>query len=594
MIKFLQNSFRNKLTFSYLAVFFLIFFFSSFFISGSIHKWAHSNLKDSLKNQAILVKQNLINLIQINKPNQLQEEVRRLGALLSLRITVINAHGVVLADSMLDLEGVQNMDDHSQRSEVLEAFKGNVGMSTRYSFTLKKEMFYVAIPYYPEDGIIGVIRVSKPLRDVKRMTRGARNSIWISVVVGLAIVLIVGFALSGFWSKRLAILTRSALRYSWGEFDEKVHINTRDEWRLLGDAMNRMAKALKEMIQGISDEKEKLSAILNYINEGVFAVDREKRVVLMNPRVREMMSLEEKEVLGKSLLQVTQNPKLDQLMSDVLVGDQILSEEMEIPVGSGRVFQVHLISIQSGDDNIAGMVVFYEITSFRKLQKMRQEFVANVSHELKTPLTSIQGFIETLRGGALEDKEKAQEFLKIISEDTERLNRLIDDLLELSKLDSREDALSLEPLRLDQEVGSVLSVFQNSLNKKNLKVQKDFFQEEITVKAEQDKIRQVLVNFLDNAIKYSPENGNIYLSIKDQNNFIEVSIQDEGPGIPPEALPRLFERFYRVDDARSRELGGTGLGLAIVKHIVVSHHGNVYCHSELGQGSTFSFTLPKI
>lgn len=361
------------------------------------------------------------------------------------------------------------------------------------------------------------------------------------------------------------------------------------------DTANRMTQVLEERIVEIEDEKTRASAILEHMAEGVIAVDSAKRVLILNPAAEAIFGVEKSSACGKSMIEVVRNPAIDRMMDQAMSKRTAVTEEIELHHPAPRILKANAVGMLKSKGTVSGILVLYDVTEVRKLEQLRREFVANVSHELKTPLTSIQGFIETLLAGALRDPEQAKTFLKMMEEDAGRLTRLIRDLLELSQIESKEVVLKLEPLDLNEELNKVIVGFDPRLREKNITVKNQLLDHHVhQVLADRDRLKQVLINLLDNAIKFNNEGGQILIQAEWANGRVKVSIEDTGIGIPDEIVPRIFERFFRADKARSRESGGTGLGLAIVKHLVEAGGGQVWCESKLGKGSKFFFTLPLV
>jgi len=415
----------------------------------------------------------------------------------------------------------------------------------------------------------------------------------IGTIVGCLVSLIVFLLFRKSKSKRITRLVEAADRYAKGELAQKISVGFGDEFKALADAMNRMASALKVRIAELEGEKAKLSVILENMTEGVVAVDRNKKVLLVNSTAGSIFGIRKESAIGESILEVVRNPRLDQMMDQAIQKQVIITEEIELHRQEKKILKVNAAGVGKSGGLVAGILVIYDVTEIRKLENLRQEFVANVSHELKTPLTSIKGFIETLSGAVLQDPERSKTFLKMMEEDADRLTRLIGDLLELSKIESKEIVPKLEPFVLKAEVDKAITAFHTHFAAKKVIVENQIPENQIPkVLADRDQLRQVLVNLLDNAVKFNKEGGRIVFKANTENGMIKVSVTDTGIGIPEESIFRIFERFFRVDKARSRELGGTGLGLAIVKHIVEAHGGSVSCKSQLGKGSEFSFTIP--
>jgi len=377
--------------------------------------------------------------------------------------------------------------------------------------------------------------------------------------------------------------------------------------KLIEDLNTRIEK-LNEKIHKLENENNQNRAIWDSMVEGAIAVDKDSKVVSVNPAVEKIFSVSKEEVEGKLFLEAFRNNDISELINNVLKKGELISTELDLVWPLERTFLCNASPMFDGsttlsinaehsrgieNNTISGcLVVIHDITEIRRLERIRSDFVANVSHELKTPLTSIKGFVETLLEGALSDKENSRHFLEIIQEHVDRLNNLINDLLDLSQVESRQIKLNTVEFNLKDLTDEILSAFKSHLKKKGLEVKNDLHTG-LSVKADKDRMEQVLTNLIDNAVKFNKEKGFIRIYCEELNDKIKVTVEDSGIGIPAKDIPRIFERFYRVDKARSRELGGTGLGLSIVKHIVELHGGSVGVESTEGLGSKFWFVLPK-
>lgn len=413
-----------------------------------------------------------------------------------------------------------------------------------------------------------------------------------ATLAGVLIISLFGVLLARAISSRIERMIQAAERFIREDLSGSLPIEKDDELGLLADAMNRMAISLRNKIASVESEKTKVSALLNHMAEGVIGVDRDMQVVILNPSAANFFGVPVASAIGKSLVQVTCEPKIDEIMRRAIEHLTHETTTIEISFTEEKILKADAISLPENEGGIRGILVLYDNTPVYKLENMRREFVANVSHELKTPLTSIKGFVETLLGGALRDPEKAAEFLKIMQEDSERLTRLIDDLLELSKIESKGAPLKMTRENLKTETDKVLRALQPRFEDKKIEVENRIPEDLPKVLTDKDKLKQVLLNLLDNAIKFNKPQGRILLRATVESDKIRISVEDTGSGIPEKAVARVFERFFRVDKARGRDLGGTGLGLSIVKHIIESHGGIVECESQPGKGSVFSFTLP--
>ncbi len=388
-------------------------------------------------------------------------------------------------------------------------------------------------------------------------------------------------------------IQRAARQYVPGHLFRNPVGKWADELDILELTLDSIAKALQVRAEETQSEKAKVSAILDNLAEGVLAVDERNQVLFFNPAARHILQMRHANLAGKSLLEITHNDKIDTLMSEAIRQRKIVSQEFEWHYPEPVTVHAQAIGIAEKRAAVRGILVLTDVTEVRRLEKVRREFVANVSHELRTPLTSIKGFIETLLGGAYRIPEQSEMFLKIMEQDAERLTRLIEDLLELSKVESKKVTLRLTDFILRNEIEKAVTFCRplaagNAVTLENAVPAAAEYQ----VRADKDRIQQVLVNLLENAIKFNRKGGSVSVRVAPQQDKIQILVEDTGVGIPRDAMPHLFERFFRVDKARSRDTGGTGLGLAIVKHLVEAHGETITCTSELGKGSRFAFTLP--
>jgi len=359
----------------------------------------------------------------------------------------------------------------------------------------------------------------------------------------------------------------------------------------LNETMQALDNISGKMAQ-LEKKNRSMKAVIRSMVEGVVVVDNDTRILAINHSAEKIFDISKEDTEGKLLLEVIRNSDIADLVGNVLKKGVYISKELSLTWPVNGVFAINASSIVESEDIIGCVLVIHDITELRKLELMRKDFVANVSHELKTPLTSIKGFLETLLSGALDDKENSSNFLKIIQNHTGRLDNLLNDLLDLSYLESKEVVLRMDKIELKDLVNEILSGFKVQLKKKQINIENELFPD-LIIKADKDRINQVLVNLIDNAIKFNKENGFIKIYSELSDGKVKVYIEDSGAGIPLKDLPRIFERFYRVDKARSRELGGTGLGLSIAKHIIELHKGEVGVESTEGAGSKFWFTLLK-
>jgi two-component system phosphate regulon sensor histidine kinase PhoR len=551
--------------------------------------------EEDLKARAELIQGQIAPLL--GQPAELQALVRGLGRSSGTRITVIagpvspsGVTGQVLADSENDPATMENHNTPN-RSEVQTALAGGVGQVIRHSDTEHQEMLYVAIPVQGADGVMGVIRTSLPLARVNAVIRSLAHRIILGTAVVAVLVALLGLLVSRSLSRRLRDIQRGAERYAAGDFSHEVRVTPADEIGGVAASLNKMAHQLSETIDSITEERNQSEAVLAGMTEGVLAVDDETRVVTCNAAAGTLMGIDPQAAVGHKLQDLVRNLPLLDFVDAILTHEEAVETDLTLVIDEDRRdVQVH--GARLGADGEGAVVVLNDITRLRRYEAIRRDFVANVSHEIKTPVTSIKGFAETLLDGALDDRKDAERFLRIIAGQSDRLSAIIEDLLSLSNLESEGfGAVALER-------GSVRDVLQVAVDVCELKAADKQMHLELDCTADlyaeinPPLLEQAVVNLIDNAVKYGPAGSSVEVSAAREPVGVVVRVRDHGPGIPREHLSRLFERFYRVDKARSRDMGGTGLGLSIVKHIAAAHNGTVAVESAPGLGSTFSVILP--
>ena len=492
------------------------------------------------------------------------------------RLTIVDDLGKVMYDTMADSK---TMENHNNRKEIIEARERGEGISLRYSSTLGKNMLYVATLV---DGHY-IIRSSKPIEFISVInTRYVKYYIIIIIIVVL-MTLAISSRLSYVIIKPIKDLEYVTGRVARGELDKRVIVTSGDEIGQLGKTFNYMADRLQFTLRDSVDKQNKLEAILKSMDSGVIAVDRNNKIMMINPYAKNIFGIK-KNIIGKNLLDHIRDFEIENLLHS----EEGAYREIKIFWPSEKVLRIRTADIVNESEHIGTVAVVHDITDIKRLESMRSDFVANVSHELKTPLTSIKGFAETLK--YVEDKEKKEKFLDIINDESERLTRLINDILTLSDLESHREESS-EKIEVENIITQVFNLMKHTAEGKKIELLLDI-QKNCEIIGSEDKFKQMLINLVDNAIKYSENGDTVEIgSYAEENNCI-LWVRDTGTGISPDHLPRLFERFYRVDKARSRARGGTGLGLAIVKHIVIGLGGTIDVESHVGQGSKFIIKIP--
>jgi two-component system phosphate regulon sensor histidine kinase PhoR len=583
-----------KLFLTYILISFLGLSLAGLLISGSQRKISLNQLEQSMVSQTLLLadllKDEVKDSINISKADSL---VDQLAKEIPGRITLIALDGKVMGDSKESGPELLGMENHKQRPEVKEAIEGKVGKIIRYSSTIQTDMLYLAVPIKIKGEIRGVARLSLPLTRIKEQQKKILNMIIFGLWVAFTFSLIFSLGFLSRVTQPLREMMRIARGISQGDFTHKISVKTKDEIGELGEILNQMSAELSSKIAQITEDKLQLDLILSSMVEGILAVDSQGKVLLVNSALSQMFELSTT-FYGKPYYEMIRNPDLNQFIQEVLSTRRGKAQEISFFHPKERDFMIQSTLVgQKRESAIFTLFVFHDITELKRAERIRKEFVANVSHELRTPLTSIKGFVEALKDGAINEPQKSTRFLSIISEHTDRMNKIVSDLLQLSQIESTDFELKIEPFLIKDLFEEILLAIKPSADNKLQTIEIHLYSKDQRVLGDRHRIGQVLTNLVDNAIKYTPEKGNIKIESRDKEEFVEIAVIDNGMGISQSDLPRIFERFYRVDKGRSRELGGTGLGLSIVKHIIEAHGGKVNVQSQLGKGSEFSFALKK-
>ena len=507
-----------------------------------------------------------------------------LGRIGGVRVTLVRPDGTVAGDSEVDLEQLRRVENHGERPEVLEALGTGKGSSVRFSTTVSARMIYTAVPMLLDGKPVGVARVALPLVEVDEAIAQMRRTLAAAALFALGFAALLSFSAAEFTSRRLRELTDAARRMAAGNLDVRTRTTGHDEIVALGHALDQLADSLSKSLGELRAERDLLTGILSSMNEGVLVVGGDGRVVLTNPALRAMLLIGA-DAVGKSVLQVVRNADLNHLLERAGHG-HLAEGEIDLAGLMRRRALVRAVTLE--DEPRGVLAVFVDVTELRKLEAVRRDFVANASHELRSPLTTIKAAAETLRDE--NESKAASRFIELIQRNAERLANLIDDLLELSRIESRDLNLELEPVDLHSVVDRTLAQHAHRAQLKRISITQQVPQG-LAVRGDRRALDHILGNLVDNALKYCGEGASVRIAGAASEAGVTVSVADTGPGIAPEHLARVFERFYRVDAGRSRELGGTGLGLSIVKHLVEAMGGAVSADSRPGAGTTFSFTL---
>ena len=417
---------------------------------------------------------------------------------------------------------------------------------------------------------------------------------WIAVTVAIILTVALNFILSQLITKPIQRISKIARGIAAGDFSKKASLSQAGEIDELARAIDYISEQISARIKDTKSGEGRLEAVFLSMAEGVVVVDRHGEILLMNETLKKILRVEH-DAVGRKPLEVVRHIEVQEIVDGVLALQKgIDGREMAFYLPEEKVLHVHAAPVLRDGKIDGAVLVFHDITDLRRLETIRKDFVANVSHELRTPVASIKGYAETLLDGALEDKDNARDFLKIIYSESDRLAKLIDDLLNLARNEMGSPALDLKPCNIAKMLDWSLSGLMQQIKQRELKVRLDISENLTDVKADESSVAQIFSNLIENAIKYNRSGGEINISGREKDKYVEICIADTGIGIPTEDLPRVFERFYRVDKSHSRDIPGTGLGLSIVKHIIQAHGGEIKARSQLGQGSKFCFTLPKI
>jgi len=523
----------------------------------------------------------------------LQARIVALGRATGTRLTVIRADGVVIADSD---EDPATMDNHGGRPEVLAARERGSGTATRFSRTVAATMMYVALPVFSDGELLGFGRASVPLTAVRERLTALQWNVVLGGAVAAIVALVLGLFVAQRITRRLTSMTTVAEALARGEYAQRVADASSDEVGVLASAFNRMAGELQERLQTITEDRSKLLTILGGMVEGVVAVDVEQRVVHLNAAAGRILGVEPAQSLGRPIWEVTRVLQVSEAVESALGGSSEVVSELRLEVGSQeRIVELHGAPLQNGHGGLVGAVlVLHDVSALRRLETVRQDFVANVSHELKTPITAIRGLIDTIVDDEDMPEATRAQFLKKIQNQALRLSRLVSDLLTLARLEAAEGVLETESVDLGSLVRRSAGTFRGDAEVQGVRLAVEVPDATVRAEGDNEALELMLNNLLDNALKYTPRGGRVWVRLRVEADAAVIEVQDTGIGIAGEHHARVFERFYRVDKARSRELGGTGLGLSIVKHICKAHYATILLESALGSGSLFRVRLPFV
>lgn len=578
----MKLSIHKKITILFSAITVFSFTICFLFLSHNITIKTYENIELNLNKQLLLFKTFYKHK---NETTDIDYLAREFAKTTNSRVTIINNDGTVISDSQKTKTNVSKMDNHKYRPEIIDAINKKTGKSIRYSSSIKTKMLYMAIPYNNF-----IIRLSVPLSEINEINKETLKIIFIALIISIFSASILGWFVYRIISTPIKQLSVIANNISKGEHNTSIAIDSNDEIGDLSKSISKMSKEIYQRIEDVKNSKSRLEAVFQSMFDGILILDNEGNIIVINESLKEILGITT-DVVNKNIIEIIRNIDINEMFNNIINNKtKFDTREISLIMPIEKDLMVNASPIIRHKQAIGTAFIFHDITQRKKLEQVRQDFVANVSHELRTPIASIVGYAETLKDGAINDKDAANEFVETIHNDAKRLTNLVNDLLDLASIEKEEKKNSLSSINLKDITNRVLASLQSYIKEKNLKIEQNFSVENIT--ADEARIEQVIFNLVDNAIKYNKLNGNISISAEEKQNSIEYKVSDSGIGIPKDDQERLFERFYRVDKARSRKIGGTGLGLAIVKNIIKSHNGDVFVKSQLEQGSTIGFTLP--
>jgi len=567
----------RRILLSYLIVAPVLLITLELYLSSVIKNNYISKLKENLSIQSRLIAEQ----IPLSFTSNLDDFCKRYKEKTGSRITIIDNTGHVAGDSD---EPSEKMENHLDRPEIKEASVNNIGSAIRFSKTIQKDFFYLAVTLDNADR--GFLRLSVPLHDLEHAISDVRMRIALASVTALFIAILMGLFQTEKITKSIEEIAKFSREIKSGNFKTRLFLKEKGEISELAKNINDMAQELKTMLEHSQEERHKMEEILRNMSDGLMLIDTKGKIALCNPAVKNFFGLE-LDIEGKPLIETLRSAELTNILSETIRNKEIMAKEIEVT----HPKQLYLLATAipfyypPEDEKISGIILsLHDITRLKQLEDVRKDFVANVSHEIKTPITAIKGFAETLLEGAIDDRENALKFLQTIKNHGVRLNSLVEDLLTLSSIELGDIRIEKRNVNISAMTDTVFTTLSDKARTKGLYLKKSFPAEPVEIYADKDRLVQILLNLVDNSIKFT-EHGGVTIGLDREGEPNIIFVEDTGIGIPKRHLSRLGERFYRVDRSRSRELGGTGLGLAIVKHLVKAHGWEMKIESTQGKGT---------
>jgi two-component system, OmpR family, phosphate regulon sensor histidine kinase PhoR len=541
-----------------------------------------------------LLQHNFNNLCKSGEQNQalyIDKYCKEIGQKTDTRVTIILPSGVVAGDSFAN---IKTMESHIQRPEVRQALKRKKGVSIRYSSTLDKNMMYIALPVIKDDDVTAVVRTAVSVSVIDKKIKLIRNNIFAALLLSIIAAGIAGLYVTKRITRPVEEMKEGAVQFAKGNLKARLAVPDTRELSQLAVTMNQMALNLDEKIEAFKNRSMELEAVHASMQEGVIAIDQDEKIITINDAAAKVFDLSAPQLKNRYILEVARNIEFQRFIEKALATHKPFDDNIVITRDKTLILNIHSTALyDSSKKRIGTLIIFHDITRMKKLETMHKDFASNVSHELKTPLTTIKGFIETLQGmsdsNSIKDREN---FLKIIEKNVNRMIDLINDLLSLSRLERQQGTdIQFENQEMEVLVKAAVKTCQTTIDEKNIIINL-VCPKDLAAMVDPILMEQAIANLVDNAVKYSDQAGKVDITVSQKAQFVNIVVKDQGVGINKEHLSKIFNRFYRVDKSRSRENGGTGLGLAIVKHIVQYHNGKIEVHSEKNRGSSFIITIP--
>jgi two-component system, OmpR family, phosphate regulon sensor histidine kinase PhoR len=584
----MRLGFRGKIAVAIFVVAAAGMLLAATLLAFALSDQTYRRIEQSLVSEARLVADIMATHERDIAPEAIETEAARIGKTLPARVTLIAADGTVVGDSMVKASDLATLENHGSRPEVMEAKARGIGVSRRYSHTIQTDMLYVAVPAaHPR---IAIVRLALPLTEVRQQVAAVRNTTMVALTTALIGALALAWIASALLGRRLRLMADAARRYASGDLSRRLRDYEPDELgtvaRVLDDTVHELARRAVEL----AEDRARMDAILFGMVEGVIVVNDHGRVQLVNQAAREMLGLDS-EGVGGHYLEAVRHPGVAALLTEALAGRAPGRLELTPTRSPGRHLVARAAPV-SAPSATGAVLVLHDITDLRRADQVRRDFVANVSHELRTPLTAIRGYVEALADEPTSPEDRAR-FLEVIARHAARMERLVKDLLRLAALDAKQEVIERAPCPVQGLLAGTVSDLATVIDARRQTVEITVEPSVATIRTDAAKLQDALRNLVENAVNYSPEGRRIRLEARPANGQVHITVSDEGPGLPEADLERVFERFYRVDKARSRESGGTGLGLSIVKHLVSLLGGRVFAANRPEGGAVFTISLPR-